>query len=926
VAIWLGAGAAVATAAVFSPSPGSPVSVGQDPISVAASADGKYVAVANLDDHTLSVFSVGATGALSQLGGSPIATGTGPQSVAFSATAPILAVANAGDSTLSEYLIGGDTVVSIGTESTVADGHGTGPSSVAFSPDGALIATADSDGYVSLLRTGGLSMMTGYPHAVNLDAISLAWSPNGILATANRSPADSVSLYSIAQDGTWNGELSISPLGTGAGSNPRKVAFSQDGSLVAAADRDSGQISERSTVTGAPVTGSPYSAGAGISPDAVSYSRSGLLAVGTTNGTALVYSVGAGGVLTAVAGSPYTVDSTSPTPSVAFSAAGGVLAAVDENNDKLAVLTVGPPAAAIGVPADGSIYDPGEGVDAGYSCRDALDAPGLSSCSGPVAAGSPLTTSAIGTHAFTVTATSADGQTATATSSYTVQAPKARLSVSPSEAGTQTKPTPVSVEVEWLAANAGVVPNSYRVDLPEGMEVSQAGFTACSPLQVGSLASCEKSALATGEMTVRVASSPAVDCKFDLQLVGNGKTDLTLTAQPLSENAAGCTPGLDSTRVTSRSAGSDHHTQLSFELPAALTGAPSPPGFSFARTPSAISLDFGISGTKSHPVSFLSTVKCPSAGKWSATVTNSTPGAPFSPSASDTTACQAHSVDKSKAKALGSFKLAGLLKGKGGKGGGQPSTSKVVTGAVVHTIAAADAFVLADGSGQLYTIHGPGTLPPLGTQMHIGLAPLSDGQWVQTCVGTGTKIASSAVLQGVVAAENANANVFVLTAAGTSIPIARSSSAKLPQLFHHVTVKVDITSSGLVERKLRGAQKFNGLLGIVGVVKKVGRRGNVAVVSAADDGSTVAGTYTIPTGLSTATVKAAVGEEVEFHISISDGVFGGGGWPRGKDSGQLDLGKTIKGVQLRNQGTKSTLTLDQWQQSFSAAAGLGCRR
>jgi Bacterial Ig-like domain (group 3)/Glycine rich protein len=74
-------------------------------------------------------------------------------------------------------------------------------------------------------------------------------------------------------------------------------------------------------------------------------------------------------------------------------------------------------------PADGAIYTEGEAVNASYSCQEGPSGPGLQSCSGPVANGLAIETSAVGTYTFAVTATSKDGQSTLRTVSYRVVPP-----------------------------------------------------------------------------------------------------------------------------------------------------------------------------------------------------------------------------------------------------------------------------------------------------------------------------------------------------------------------------------------------------------------------------------------------------------------------------------------------------------------------
>ncbi|HEX4463164.1 MAG TPA: Ig-like domain repeat protein [Solirubrobacterales bacterium] len=121
-------------------------------------------------------------------------------------------------------------------------------------------------------------------------------------------------------------------------------------------------------------------------------------------------------------------------------------------------LVIGPPSARIATPANHATYAPGEALDADYSCTEALGGPGIASCAGTVAAGSPIDTSSNGSHAFTVTATSKDGQSTTVTSTYTVAAaPTASIS-SPAAGGTYAvgQSVPTSFSCQEGAAGTGI--------------------------------------------------------------------------------------------------------------------------------------------------------------------------------------------------------------------------------------------------------------------------------------------------------------------------------------------------------------------------------------------------------------------------------------------------------------------------------------
>ncbi len=89
----------------------------------------------------------------------------------------------------------------------------------------------------------------------------------------------------------------------------------------------------------------------------------------------------------------------------------------------VALTVAEPPSASISTPLDGGAYVQGQVVNADFSCADGLGGPGISSCAGSVADGAAIDTSAVGSHTFTVAATSKDGLEGQVSVAYTVDAP-----------------------------------------------------------------------------------------------------------------------------------------------------------------------------------------------------------------------------------------------------------------------------------------------------------------------------------------------------------------------------------------------------------------------------------------------------------------------------------------------------------------------
>ena len=89
-----------------------------------------------------------------------------------------------------------------------------------------------------------------------------------------------------------------------------------------------------------------------------------------------------------------------------------------------------PPPVSIQTPAQGASYVLGQVVRARYSCLEPATGSALTSCVGTDAAGRPVSTSTLGRHRFTVTATNAAGESTAETVSYPVVPTTNRFTIS----------------------------------------------------------------------------------------------------------------------------------------------------------------------------------------------------------------------------------------------------------------------------------------------------------------------------------------------------------------------------------------------------------------------------------------------------------------------------------------------------------------
>jgi 6-phosphogluconolactonase len=230
--------------------------------------------------NSVTAFSVGSNGALTQIPGSPFLTGGRGNGVGFVG------------SNLATICAAGDRIYISNNGDNSVTGFDINPVT------GTLALVPGSP-----FNTGGLSGL----------GISLACTPNGQFLIAANAQSSNITVFSIASNGALAPVLgSPFPVGFPGGSLPQGIKVSPDGKFLAVSLRSNGPVAMFNIGPGGeltPVPGSPFPLGNPNNPSIIDINCASSFAfVAESNNHAAivgVFSIGPNGALTQIEGSPF---------------------------------------------------------------------------------------------------------------------------------------------------------------------------------------------------------------------------------------------------------------------------------------------------------------------------------------------------------------------------------------------------------------------------------------------------------------------------------------------------------------------------------------------------------------------------------------------------------------------------------------------
>jgi 6-phosphogluconolactonase len=260
---------------------------------------GHYAFVGNKFASTVSVYLIGTDGTLSQINASPFPA-KGVSALAINPAGTLLYATNSGPDTVTGFSVAGGTLTALAQGPV---GVGTNPASASTDPTGTFLYIGNLNsnnvsGFTINSSTGALTAISGSPFSVPSAASWVTVDPNPLdkfVYVTGLLPDSAISTFSFDP---MTGVLTAvgTPFTSGL-SNPAVIAFNSAGTFAYTANYGSGTVSAFSvngtTGTLTQLAGSPYTAGGGASGVALDPSGSYLYVSNQIDGTVSAFSIDA---------------------------------------------------------------------------------------------------------------------------------------------------------------------------------------------------------------------------------------------------------------------------------------------------------------------------------------------------------------------------------------------------------------------------------------------------------------------------------------------------------------------------------------------------------------------------------------------------------------------------------------------------------
>lgn len=279
--------------------------VGANVSTVTLSCRTSYAFVTNSGSSNVSMYSLGAGGALTALTGSPLPTAGGPAGVAVTPNGLFAYIATQSMGTVTQYTLNGSQGL---TPGPTAYATGSSPTGVIVDPTGhfVYVMNQSTSGSVSAYSinqsSGALTAVAKSPFGAGNGTILAATDPLGKYLYVTNNGGGNISQYSI--DSTTGALTALNPSTVLAGTNPRGIVVTPSGAYAYVANFSSNTISSYTVnATTGVLTSLSASAATPLSPWGLAITPDGkhLYAVSyQSNGVVLAYSINSDGSLTLI--------------------------------------------------------------------------------------------------------------------------------------------------------------------------------------------------------------------------------------------------------------------------------------------------------------------------------------------------------------------------------------------------------------------------------------------------------------------------------------------------------------------------------------------------------------------------------------------------------------------------------------------------